>query len=168
MKEKMITKKNIKRIILIILLIVLFSIIFAFSNQDGESSTKVSKGVTEEVTKNIKKIQQLEEKQKQIVLFNIEVVIRKLAHFSLYTCVGLLLMSLMDTFNLKQRNKILCSLSIGLVYAISDEIHQLFIAERTAQIMDVMIDTLGVLVGIGIVLLCTKIIKKVSIIKEKV
>lgn len=160
MKEKIITKKNIKRIILMILLIALFAIIFAFSNQNGENSTKVSKGITEGVTKNIQKIQQLEEKQKQTVLLNIEVGIRKLAHFSLYTFVGLLLISLMATFNLKLKNKILCSLSIGMAYAILDEIHQLFIAERTAQIMDVMIDTLGVLGGIGIVLLCTKMVKK--------
>ena len=54
---------------------------------------------------------------------------------------------------------IIC-LSIGVLYAISDEIHQGFIPGRTPQITDVMIDTMGVVLGMLCVLILFKIHKK--------
>ena len=141
-------KINILRAILIILLILQMWIIFGFSNQNGEESGSISRRITEAVTKNISSIQ--EEKEK--VLRKIEHIIRKLAHFSLYTIIGILLMSLMSTYKIKQRKRILISGSIGLLYAISDEIHQSFIPGRGPQIGDVGIDFCGVMVGMCIVL----------------
>jgi VanZ family protein len=35
-----------------------------------------------------------------------------------------------------------------LTYAASDEIHQLFIRERSGQLLDVAIDTVGILIGL--------------------
>lgn len=165
MKEKIVTKKNVIKMILIVLLVSLFGVIFGFSNQDGEKSTSVSRGITEKVTEHIEEIQKLEGPQKENALLRIEAVIRKIAHFSLYTLVGILVMGLMQTYNLEKNNKILCTLGIGIIYAISDEVHQIFIPERTAKVSDVMIDSSGVLLGIGIVLLVLKIVK--SIIKNK-
>ena len=43
---------------------------------------------------------------------------------------------------LKTKNKILCALSIGVIYAISDEIHQIFTDGRTGLITDIFIDSL--------------------------
>jgi VanZ family protein len=36
-----------------------------------------------------------------------------------------------------------------ILYAISDEVHQLFVLGRGAQVVDVLIDSLGAFVGIG-------------------
>lgn len=152
-------KINIIRAILIIMLIGTFFIIFSFSNQDGEESSSISRKITQDVTKNVKSIQKLEKPKKEKVLKKIESVIRKIAHFSMYTLVGLLLMSLLNTYKLKEIHKIGISLIIGIIYAISDEIHQMFIAERTAKATDVMIDTFGVLFGILIVMLVIKLYK---------
>ena len=124
------------------MLIALFSIIFGFSNQDGEESSSISREITDNVTKNIKSIQGLKKSEKENILGKIEIVIRKLAHFSLYTLVGILTMSLMSTYNIKQKNRIKISLGIGIIYAISDEIHQTFIPERSGMPQDVLIDTL--------------------------
>ena len=99
-------KINLLRAILIILLIALFSTIFNFSGQDGEKSGSLSREITESVTKDIKKIQQLETNKKEEVLDAVEHFIRKLAHFSLYTLVGILAMSLMSTYHLKKIKKI--------------------------------------------------------------
>ena len=151
-------KINIIRAILIILLLGTFFMIFGFSNQNAEKSGGLSKRVTEEVTKNIKPIQNLEKDQKENVLHRIESVIRKIAHFSIYTIVGLLLMSLLSTYPLKENIKIITSLGIGVLYAISDEVHQLFISGRSGQITDVLLDSMGVLLGIFLVLLVIKII----------
>ena len=145
-------KINILRSILIILLIGVFFIIFRFSNQDGEKSGKISREITETVTQNVKSIQKLEKTEKKKVLDKIEHYIRKLAHFSIYTLVGILTMSLMSTYELIYVKKIGISFFIGVIYAISDEIHQAFIFDRTAAVTDVFIDSGGVIFGILIVI----------------
>lgn len=145
------TKTNIKRAILIILLILTFFQIFRFSNQNGEKSSGISRKITTAVTKNVKKIQELDKNKQEEVLGKIEKVIRKLAHFSIYMVVGILMMLLMSTYKIKQLDRIAISLITGILYASSDEIHQLFIPGRSAMITDVMIDTLGVFVGITLV-----------------
>ncbi len=156
-------KINIIRAILIILLILTFFQIFRFSNQNGEKSSGISRKITTAVTKNVKKIQELDENKQEEVLGKIEKVIRKLAHFSIYMVVGMLMMLLMSTYKIKQFDRIAISLITGIIYASSDEIHQLFIPGRSAMITDVMIDTLGVLVGI----LLIKIVMKMNFGTEK-
>lgn len=155
-------KINILRCILIILLMFMFTTIFGFSNQDGEKSSNLSREITETVTKNIKTIQNLEKSKKEIVLSKIEHIIRKLAHFSLYMIVGILMMSLMSTYKLTNLQRTKISLIVGALYAISDEIHQIFIPDRTAMITDVLIDCCGVVVGIGVVVLIIRLYELVK------
>lgn len=150
-------KINIIRIVLFILILTTFITIFRFSSQDGQTSSSLSKEVTEKVTKRINKIQNLEEAQKKNVLNRIEKIIRKIAHFSLYTLVGILLMSLACTYEFTEFKRGGISFLIGLMYACLDELHQFFISERSAQITDVMIDSMGVLFGILLVMLIYKI-----------
>lgn len=153
-------KKNIERIILLILLLGTFSIIFGFSSQDGEKSGSISKKITEEIVKRIPQIQEKEQDERELITQRTEKVIRKLAHFSIYTVVGILLMALISTYQIKERNKTIISIIIGIIYACSDEIHQSFVPERSPMITDVMIDTMGVMLGILIILLGKTIIKK--------
>lgn len=150
-------KINILRAILIVLLLMMFGTIFNFSNQNGEKSGSLSREVTEEVTKNINSIQKLEKSEKERVLGKIEHYIRKLAHFSLYFIVGILTMSLMCTFDLKNVKRIFIGLGIGVFYAASDEFHQIFIPDRTASIFDIIIDSCGVFCGIIFAQLIIKI-----------
>ena len=160
-------KKNIERIILLILLLGTFSIIFGFSSQDGEKSGSISKKITEEIVKRIPQIQEKEQNEREIITLKIEKVIRKIAHFSIYTVVGLLLMALVSTYQIKEKNKIIISIIIGITYACSDEIHQSFIPGRSPMITDVMIDTMGVILGILLILLGKVIIKKYRKNSEK-
>lgn len=148
---------NIIRGILIILLLGTFFVIFNFSSQDGDKSESASGKVTKVVTSNIKSIQKLEKNKKEKVLERTEKIIRKIAHFLIYTLVGILLMGLINTYNLKEKKKICISLMLGAIYASSDEFHQSFIPGRSAQITDVILDSMGVLLGILIVMTLTKI-----------
>ena len=150
-------KINIIRIVLFILILTTFITIFRFSSQDGQTSSSLSKEVTEKVTKRINKIQNLEETERKNVLSRIEKIIRKIAHFSLYTIVGILLMSLACTYEFTEFKRGGISFLIGLMYACLDELHRFFISERSAQITDVMIDSMGVLFGILLVMLIYKI-----------
>ena len=158
-------KINILRAILIILLLILFGTIFNFSNQNGDKSGSLSREVTEEVTKNINWVQKLKKSEKEKVLNKIEHYIRKLAHFSLYFTVGILTMSLMSTYDLKNVKRIFISLGIGAIYAATDEFHQLFIPDRTASIVDVLIDSSGALTGIIVIFLFISLVRR--ILKKK-
>ncbi|HEY0552409.1 MAG TPA: VanZ family protein [Verrucomicrobiae bacterium] len=43
-----------------------------------------------------------------------------------------------------------CALGAVILYAMSDELHQYFVANRTASVRDVGIDTLGGITGLGL------------------
>ncbi len=153
MEKQIEIKRNIIKTILAILVLAIFAVIFAFSNQNAIQSTSISRKITEKVTENIKQIQELEKEEREEALLKVEVFIRKLAHFSIYLLVGFVVMLLMEIYNMKLRNKILCSFGLGFLYATLDEIHQLFVPGRSGRITDVFIDSCGVVVGIGIALL---------------
>lgn len=151
-------RKNILRGTLLILLICTFIIIFGLSNQDAEKSGNLSKGVTRQI---INKISNIQKENEEYIIELTEKIIRKIAHFSIYTLVGLLEMAFVSTYKIKEKNRVIVSLLIGVLYAISDEIHQSFIPGRCAQITDIIIDGLGVLYGILILMLIIKIINKI-------
>ena len=154
-------KLNIIRGILIVLILCVFFVIFGFSNQNSQTSGGTSQKVTEAITKNVKKIQDLEPKEKEKVIDKIENVIRKIAHYSIYTLLGLLLMGLMSTFKIKEMDKIAVNLIIGVLYASTDEIHQAFVPGRGAQITDVILDSMGVLTGIYITMLFLEVFRRI-------
>lgn len=153
-------KKNILRIILILLLLGTFYIIFGFSSQDGEKSGSLSRRITEKIATLIPQIQKENEIEKENIMNTMESIIRKMAHFSIYTAVGLLLMALVSTYNIKEKNRLIISLTTGIIYATSDEIHQSFVPGRSPMITDIVIDTMGVILGILLIILGKKIIKK--------
>ena len=153
-------KINILRAILICLLLGTFFIIFGFSSQDGETSGGISRQVTETILEKSNKYNNLTKEQKNKVSHQAEKVIRKIAHFSIYTLVGLLLMGLLSTYKIKNKWRIIITIIVGILYASSDEFHQSFSPGRTPKITDVYIDTLGVLLGTLLVLLFKEIYNK--------
>lgn len=158
-------KLNIIRGVLIIALIAIFVTIFGFSNQNSETSAGLSQKVTNFIVEMIPAINDMPESDKENVVDRIESVVRKIAHYSIYTLVGILLMSLMSTYKIKELDRLAVSLIIGVIYASTDEIHQAFVPGRGPLITDVMLDTVGVLTGICIVMLVCKIICKICIHK---
>lgn len=155
-------KLNIIRTILITLLLGTFCIIFGFSSQNSTQSAGISRKITNAITINIKSIQEKDAQSKEEILSKIEHIIRKIAHFSIYTLVGILLMSLCKTYNLKEFDRFSISLIAGLIYASSDEIHQAFVPGRGPMITDVLIDTSGVTVGILLVMGVFDLYKKIT------
>ena len=72
--------------------------------------------------------------------------IRKLAHFSEFAILGVLALLTFRQYDKKRALSI--AIVFCLLYAISDEIHQLFVPNRYCDIHDVMIDFLGSFTGI--------------------
>ena len=73
----------------------------------------------------------------------------KLAHTIVYMILGYLITRAFFFSKNKQlsENAMLLSVIIGLLYGISDEIHQMFVPGRYADIFDVVADFIGVLLA---------------------
>jgi len=83
-------------------------------------------------------------------------VLRKLAHVLEFMILFLLMYNALYSPD-RIKKSIYISAFLAVLYAVFDEVHQLFVVGRTGSIMDVVIDSLGVLIGIVIVMGIIKI-----------
>ena len=139
--------KMIQKIIFGILLIVWLIIIFLFSSENAEKSTKTSDGFINSIT-NILNIEKPKDKEK------VGHIVRKIAHFTEYFILGLILFLNLRLYPID--NKLIIGIILCMIYASSDEIHQIFVDGREAKILDVLIDTLGSATSLIILSLITK------------
>lgn len=153
-------KKLTIRIIFLMLVIINCIVIFIFSSQRGEESSDISGNFIKKIVEIFRIGEELPEKEKEQLIESLQLVVRKGAHFSIYTLLGFFIMGFFNTFNINTRKKIILSFGFGILYAITDEFHQLFSSGRTAKILDVIIDSLGVGFGILIISLIILAIKK--------
>ena len=71
--------------------------------------------------------------------------LRKIAHIAEYFIFTFFLYrAFSGSSNLKTSRFLMCSVVFSLLYAISDEIHQYFVAGRHCSIQDVLIDSIGI------------------------
>ncbi len=160
-------KTNIKRIVLVILIIINCTIIFSFSNKVADDSSKQSGRIVNFISQIVPIIKNMPEPDKtNFIEGTLTTIVRKTAHFSIYTLLGLLSMNFMLTFKEKEFYKIDLRCLVALIfctfYAITDEIHQYFIPGRSCELRDVCIDSLGALTGILLVIIVVGIYKKVK------
>ena len=100
--------------------------IFLFSSQPGEESSKISN----------------------------DLIIRKLGHFSEYMTLGFFSFCYLSNFFIGNNKKtdfketVILSFLFSVIYASTDEFHQTFVVGRDGNIIDVLIDSSGSLVGI--------------------
>lgn len=76
----------------------------------------------------------------------LSIIIRKLAHYTEYLILGILVINL----NNNKNKGLYLSVIVCFLYAISDELHQSFVPGRRCQLVDVTIDFIGALTGIFI------------------
>lgn len=152
-------KKILIRIITVVVIGMIFGMIFSFSNQDGTESKSVSRQVARALIELQPKYKNITENEKQKLVESYQPLVRKGAHFTIYTILGMSLVTFLCTYKLADKKRMLISLCIGIGYAISDEIHQIFIPGRTALVIDVFIDTAGAILGILLIIGCKNIIR---------
>ena len=80
-------------------------------------------------------------------------LLRKLAHFSEFACLGLLLCRQLTAAGRKGKDRAALTLLGGLATACIDETIQIFTAGRASSLIDVWIDTCGTMVGMMILIL---------------
>ena len=149
-----------KKIILSILVISWMILIFIFSNQNGIKSSKVSDGVSTKVVKTVEIVRKRKysNEERKTVIKKIVFFVRKTAHFMEYFILGILVYLLFKEYNFK--NIYLWVVLFCFIYSITDEVHQMFINERTAKVFDVFVDTSGSIISNVLIYLNKNIVKK--------
>ena len=134
-----------KKIISIILVLVWMGLIFSFSNANGESSGSMSRRVIVIITETITNVKDGTEEMNRIV-DRYQLFVRKGAHFFIYFVLAFLVMNSLYIWDVKTKTLVISGV-ICILYAISDELHQYFIAERSGNIIDVMWDSSASLIS---------------------
>lgn len=118
--------------------------IFYLSHHPATASNNLSLGLTEVLADVINTI--IPNATFRLDLFNF--FVRKAAHFFAYFVLGVLAFHAFLKSGVRGWRTVSCALILSVLYAISDEVHQLFVAGRGGQVRDVLIDSAGVIVGI--------------------
>lgn len=119
--------------------LVWMALIFRLSSQVGVESAGLSTGITQTIISILEKIVP---GAGQIITDHL---IRKSAHFIAYLILGVLVINATRWSGIKG---IKIALLICVLYASSDEVHQIFVPDRGPAIKDVFIDGTGSLVGV--------------------
>ena len=142
----------------------LFIMIFIFfmSAQNASESSKLSGGFIRLIAPIFKPgFNMLSEIEQSEFVSSLQKLVRKLAHFSIYTALGASLATGIFTLNIKKiALRPIFSFIIGAFYAVSDEFHQSFIPGRSGELRDVLIDSSGVLLGVVFITLIYIVFKR--------
>lgn len=129
-------KRKIASAVLLILTLALCVLIFYLSAQTADESSLQSGGLIDFIAK----------------IFGVEFtdfVIRKFAHACEFALLGFLSALCVSVYTLNLK-KLYISVVFSIIYALSDEIHQIFVAGRACQFRDICIDSAGVLTGTAV------------------
>ena len=145
-----------------VLLAVWMCVIFSFSAQNAETSSDTSAGVIEKIAGAVYPgYNEMTESEQKETVDSLQHVTRKTAHATIYAVLGVLsLLTFISYERLKRIARVGISATVCLLYAASDEFHQLFVAGRSCEFRDVMIDFSGAAVGIAFSFLIVLLISR--------
>lgn len=130
-----------KKVIAWLLFVSWLILIFYFSNQPGSISSDLSNNVLKTILNNL-------------AISNFTVlagILRKLAHFSEYFILSFLTLNLVKQYKVVSPYDFILVMFFCFFYASSDEFHQLFIENRMASFLDVLLDYSGSLLYLTII-----------------
>lgn len=117
------------------------TVIFLFSAQSSSVSNDLSKGVLETILEKLN----LAVTAKQLETCNL--ILRKIAHFSLYFLLGVSVMGAFRMTVLKPFSCFCGAVLVCILFAASDELHQALLGTRNGNGWDVLLDSCGAACG---------------------
>lgn len=145
-----------------ILFILWMMFIFYMSQQSGTDSAQMSDGLLIKILDFCRRIINIDIKASDMewLMVFLIVPLRKMAHFIEYSILGILSFACIKDLAASYRRCAAVSFVFCLLYAASDEFHQLFIPGRSGSFVDVLIDGAGSLSGILFILVCLKLFRR--------
>ena len=135
-------KYPVKIIIAWSLVVIWMAVIFAFSHQSSEVSGGLSSRLAEFIL-------QLFGRPADAAAVSIaDNVIRNISHGFVFFVLGLLVSYAFETVNVHEFANAGLAFIVSSIYAVSDEVHQIFIPGRAGQLTDFLVDALGIVIAI--------------------
>lgn len=155
---------NLKKLIIVCLIIIWCGVIFYASSRTSDESNSASKKLLynglDTVIKITNKLKitniKLSESEYLIIINKLNYPLRKCAHATVYLILAILLFVFLKMVTLKRNLAFIITIAFCFLFSLTDEYHQTFVANRTGQFSDCLIDTTGALLGAGILCLTTK------------
>lgn len=149
------SRKKLQKFLAWLALLVWMGVIFYFSHQSGDASMQLSDGFLDSFESLF---------QNFLDYHTLSYIVRKIAHFTEYFILGLLIYHLVKQYRVISKTEIIWMILFCVIYAMSDEFHQVFIGGRSPKVFDVIIDSLGSSLSILILQLLQKrkIISKIE------
>lgn len=134
------------RVAFAILVIGIMIAVFLFSSQSGGDSNHLSKGILEQI------FEFFNVNADPLKLDQYNLVLRKIAHFSLYFLLGTGTMGFLLTTSLKVKYSFVLSLLFCILFAATDEFHQFLSGTRNGNPLDILLDSSGALIAISLLI----------------
>ena len=125
------------------------TMIFVFSSQPAVQSDELSLGIVERIfgflynLRDVPVFSLISDELWFDLYSKANFIVRKSAHFMLFAVLAFLVYHLLLEYKTNKTKAILVAAIICFLYALSDEVHQIFIPGRAGQIRDVFIDFSG-------------------------
>jgi len=132
----------------IVAVVLWMALIIGLSHQPAPSSDALSFDVTERIVAVIERLVPGVDLNPR----ELNHAVRKYAHFSIYFVLGILVARILTKLGVRGFRCAAFALLICVLFATSDELHQLFVVGRGAQVTDVFIDSAGAAIGIALLL----------------
>ena len=129
----------------ILLLVLWMLIIFTFSNANSTKSTNTSDKVIDIGINIVDSIRNEKTENKELLIEKLTLIVRKIAHFLEYLILGIIMYRVVSDYT--NKNVLILSILLCILYATTDEIHQIFINGRDVKIKDVLVDSIGIIIG---------------------
>ena len=133
---------NKKKIIYWLLVLGWAGLIFYFSAMPADTSAEQSGNIIDVVVSFL----HIPESTAMVMRDLYQFIVRKAAHFSIYLLLGIWVCLLMESYHVKKYP--IWAVTTCCAYAVTDEIHQMFVPRRACMAQDVLLDTLGATVGV--------------------
>lgn len=150
-----------KRLLIFFIFLTFFvmAAIFFFSSQNAASSSKTSGSVVRFILSIlVRGFKDMSAKEQRALIVKWASLIRKAAHFTEFAALGF---SFTTSLILRRSERLyLKSTAFGVLYAVFDEVHQLFSVGRACSVFDVMIDTSGYITGLIVSVLILYIFRR--------
>lgn len=138
-------------VLTLLLILSLMIMIFCFSAQPADKSAETSGYFASLILRIlVPDSDSLDPEAYSVLEHKASFLLRKSAHLTEYTMLGFALLLHVIAWQHKKKIRFpkLGAFLVGAVYAASDEVHQIFIPGRSGEGKDVLLDCVGVLLGI--------------------
>ncbi len=153
-------KRKLLFVVFLVFTILWMALIFGMSSQNGDESGGLSEKVTRVICKVvISNYENLSQTEQDLYISKLNYPVRKCAHMSEYCVLFMLMYGTVFYLTAKKRLRRIFPFAFTVLYAATDEIHQLFVGGRAGAFLDVLIDSSGALLGLLIIIIVGRIKK---------